>query len=84
MSHPLLARWWNSLDHPGWRSFLIAMAALALALLLALYSGAAAESGNLWVAGAAALAALALAGWVAVTIVPVLARRSLLTASSTK
>ena len=78
MSHPLLARWWNSLDHPGWRSFLIAMAALALALLLALYSGAAAESGNLWVAGAAALAALALAGWVAVTIVPVLARRTTL------
>ncbi len=78
MSHPLLARWWNSLDRPGWRSFLIAMAALALALLLALYSGAAAESGNLWVAGAAALAALALAGWVAVTIVPVLARRTTL------
>ncbi len=78
MSHPLLARWWNNLDHPGWRSFLIAMAALALALLLALYSGAAAESGRLWIAGAAALGALALAGWVAVTIVPVLARRTTL------
>jgi uncharacterized protein (DUF58 family) len=78
MSQPLLARWWNGLDGPGWRSFLIAMAALALALLLALYSGAAAESGRLWLAGAAALAALALAGWVAVTIVPVLARRTTL------
>ena len=78
MSHPLLARWWSSLDHPGWRNFLIAMAALALALLLALYSGAAAESGRVWLAGAAALGALALAGWVAVTIVPVLARRTTL------
>jgi len=71
-----VARWWRGLDRPGWRSFAIAMAALVFALLLALYSGAAAETGRLWLAGAAALAALGLAGWVAVTIVPVLARRT--------
>src|SRR5713101_1964143 len=76
MSDSLVARWWRGLDRPGWRSFAIAMAALAFALLLALYSGVAAETGRLWLAGAAALAALGLAGWVAVTIVPMLARRT--------
>jgi len=43
---------------------------------MALYSGAAAEGGHLLLAGISALAALALAGWVALTIVPVLARRT--------
>ncbi len=76
MPDSLAARWWRGLDRPGWRSFAIAMAALALALLLALYSGAAAETGRVRLAGAAALVALALAGWVAVTIVPALARRT--------
>jgi uncharacterized protein (DUF58 family) len=73
------ARWWRRpapFDRSGWRSFGIAMAALAVALLLALYSGAAAETGNLWLAGSTALAALALAGWVGLTIVPGLARRT--------
>lgn len=70
----ILKRWWRDLDRPGWRTFAIAMSALAAALFLALYSGAAAEGGHLLVAGLAALSALALAGWVALTIVPVLAR----------
>ena len=80
MAESSVARWWrgplSKFDRPGWRSFAIAMAALGVAMLLALYSGAAAETGRLWLAGASALAALALAGWVAVTIVPVLARRT--------
>jgi len=76
MGHPIVARWWRGLDRPGWRSFAIAMVALAFAMLLALYSGAAAETGRKWLAGTAALGALALAGWVAVTIVPALARRT--------
>ncbi|HEX2712246.1 MAG TPA: DUF58 domain-containing protein [Candidatus Acidoferrales bacterium] len=76
MAHPLVARWRRGLDRPGWRGFAIAMAALAIAMLLALYSGAAAEAGQLWLAGATALAALGLAGWVAITIVPALARRT--------
>ena len=64
------------LDTPSWRSFGIAMGALAMALFLALYSGAAAEQGHLMIAGMSALAALALAGWVALTVVPALARRT--------
>jgi len=52
------------------------MAALAVALVLALYSGAAAELGRLRVASISALAALVVAGWVAVTLVPILARRT--------
>lgn len=76
MSATFAARWWRELDRPGWRSFAIAMFALGVALLLALYSGAATESGRLWLAGGSALAALALAGWVALTIVPALARRT--------
>jgi len=71
---------WNklreTLDRPSWRSFGIAMGALAMALFLALYSGAAAEEGHLLVAGMSAISALALAGWVALTIVPALARRT--------
>jgi uncharacterized protein (DUF58 family) len=76
MISEVLVRWWRGLDRPGWRSFVIAMAALGFALFLALYSGAAAESGHRLAAGLAALTALALAGWVAFTIVPVLARRT--------
>jgi uncharacterized protein (DUF58 family) len=66
----------QTLDQPSWRSFGIAMGALAGALFLALYSGAAAEDGHLLLAGTCALAALALAAWVALTIVPALARRT--------
>jgi hypothetical protein len=64
------------LDTPSWRSFGIAMGALAMALFLALYSGAAAEEGHLMVAGMSAVSALALAGWVGLTVVPALARRT--------
>ncbi len=71
---------WNrlreTLDQPSWRSFGIAMGALAMALFLALYSGVAAEEGHLMIAGMLALSALALAGWVALTVVPALARRT--------
>jgi uncharacterized protein (DUF58 family) len=76
MASALALRLWRNLDRPGWRSFAIAMAALALALLLAIYSGAAAQSGRLWLAACSALSALGLAGCVAFTIVPVLARRT--------
>jgi uncharacterized protein (DUF58 family) len=58
------------------RVFLLAIAALAIALLLALYSGAAAELGQIFLASSSALVALAVAAWVAVTLVPVLARRT--------
>jgi uncharacterized protein (DUF58 family) len=76
MSTTMAQRWWKGLDKPGWRNFIVAMAALAAALGLALYSTAATETGHLWIAGGTALAALALAIWVGVTIVPALARRT--------
>lgn len=66
----------SSVDWAGWRSFLLAMFALAIALVLALYSSSAAQSGEVWLAASSALAALVLAAWVALTLVPVLARRT--------
>ncbi|MFY9531723.1 MAG: DUF58 domain-containing protein [Candidatus Acidiferrales bacterium] len=76
MSGSFVARLWQGRDRPGWRNFAIAMAILAGALLLSLYSAAVAEQGRVWMASVAAIAALSLAGWVAVAIVPALARRT--------
>jgi uncharacterized protein (DUF58 family) len=71
-----LAQLWTKADRPAVRAFLLSMLALTIALLLALYSGAAAEIGQLGLASASALTALVVAGWVAVTLVPVLAKRT--------
>jgi uncharacterized protein (DUF58 family) len=71
-----VAQFWAKADRPGVRAFFLSMAALGAALVLALYSGAAAELGRVRLASISALAALAVAGWVAVTLVPVLARRT--------
>jgi len=78
MSQPssLLAQLWAKADTPGVRAFLLSIVALGVALLLALYSGAAAELGSIAVAASSALFALAIAGWVAVTMVPTLAKRT--------
>lgn len=71
-----LANLWEKADRPGVRAFFLSMAALAVAFVLALYSGAANRLGNLVLANATAMAALVVAGWVAVTLVPILARRT--------
>ncbi len=71
-----VAQLWAKADRPGVRAFFLAIAALSVALILAIYSGAAAELGNLVLASASALGALAVAAWVAVTLVPVLAKRT--------
>ncbi len=71
-----LAQMLAKADRPGVRAFFLSMAALSGALLLALYSSTAAELGQLVLASTSALAALAIAGWVAVTLVPALARRT--------
>jgi len=63
-------------DRPAVRAFFLSMTALTIALILALYSGAAAQLGNLFLASASALTALVVAGWVAVTLVPTLAKRT--------
>ncbi len=72
----LVARLWRGRDRAGWRNFWIAMLALSAALLLAIFSAAVAEEGRVYVAATAAALALGLAGWVGVTIVPALARRT--------
>jgi uncharacterized protein (DUF58 family) len=71
-----IAQLWAKADRPGVRAFFLSIAALGVALLLALYSGAAAEVGHRGLSIAAALAALLVAGWVAVTMVPILAKRT--------
>src|SRR3977135_897300 len=71
-----LAQLWAKADRPAVRAFLLSMVALSAALLLALYSGAAAELGQMGLASTSALIALAIAGWVGVTLVPVLAKRT--------
>jgi uncharacterized protein (DUF58 family) len=71
-----VAQLWAKADRPGVRAFFLAIAALSVALILAIYSGAAADLGNLVLASASALGALAVAAWVAITLVPVLAKRT--------
>jgi hypothetical protein len=71
-----ISQLWARADRPGVRAFFISIAALGIALMLALYSGAAAEAGHLGVSVAAALSALLVAAWVAITLVPVLAKRT--------
>lgn len=78
MSHQgsLLSQLWAKADRPAVRAFFLSITALGVALLLAVYSGAAAELGNLGLAASSALLALAISGWVAVTLVPTLAKRT--------
>lgn len=71
-----LTQYWVKSDRPAVRAFFISILTLTVALLLALYSGVAAEMGNLVLAAVTALSSLVLAGWVGVTLVPVLARRT--------
>jgi uncharacterized protein (DUF58 family) len=78
-SDRVVSRWAavaHKIDWSGWRSFLISVVALGVALLLALYSSVAAEDGRTWAAAFSALSALAVSGWVAFTVVPTLARRT--------
>jgi uncharacterized protein (DUF58 family) len=71
-----IAHLWAKADRPGVRAFFLSIGALGVALLLALYSGAAAEVGHTGLSIASALAALLVAAWVAITLVPVLAKRT--------
>ena len=73
---PTISRLWAKADHSAVRAFLLSMTALAAALLLALYSGAAAELGQLAIATTTAVAALVIAAWVGITLVPILAKRT--------
>jgi hypothetical protein len=70
------ARWWRGIDRPGWRNFGIAMLVLSAALVTALFSAAAAQEGRVGVAAVTTVISLGLAAWVAIVIVPRLARRT--------
>jgi hypothetical protein len=71
-----VAQLWAKADRPGVRAFFIAITALSVALLFALYSGAAAELGHVGLSVTSALSALVVAAWVGITLVPVLAKRT--------
>jgi len=73
---PTQGRWRDKVDWAAWRTFAISVVSLGVALLLALYSGVAAEDGRTGAAAFSALSALALSAWVAFTVIPVLARRT--------
>ncbi len=72
----VLARAWRDRDKPGWRHFALAMVVLTAALFVALFSAAVAQQGRVGLAAFSTCLALGLAGWVAVTIVPKLAKRT--------
>jgi uncharacterized protein (DUF58 family) len=76
MQETFAARWWRGRDRPGWKNFGIAMLVLSVALLVSLFSAAVAQTGRIWVAAGATAVALGMASWVAITIVPALARRT--------
>ena len=67
---------WRRRDRSGWRNFGIAMLALSVSLLVALFSAAVAQEGRIWLAAITTVIALAIAAWVAITIVPALAKRT--------
>jgi uncharacterized protein (DUF58 family) len=66
----------DRVDRAAWRTFFLAMAELGFALLLALSSTAAAQSGKVAFAWITATGALVVAAWVMFTLVPALARRT--------
>jgi uncharacterized protein (DUF58 family) len=76
MEETIVARWWRRADRQAWRNFGVAMLVLSVALLIALFSAAAAQEGRIWLAAITTAIALGMAGWVGVTIVPALAQKS--------
>jgi uncharacterized protein (DUF58 family) len=71
-----VSRWWRRQDRPGWRNFGMAMLALSASLVIALFSAAAAQEGRILVASISTAFALGIAAWVAIAIVPALAKRT--------
>jgi uncharacterized protein (DUF58 family) len=69
-------RMWRARDRAGWKNFGIAMIALAVAFFFALLSAAGSQTGRIWFASITTVVSLGIAAWVAVAIVPALARRT--------
>ena len=76
MAESAILRMWQSRDKPGWRNFGVAMLVLSAALIVALFSAAVAQQGRVALAAVSTVIALGLAAWVAIAIVPNLARRT--------
>src|ERR1700678_4765759 len=76
MAGSAILRMWQNRDTTSWRNFGVAMLVLSAALMVALFSAAVAQQGRVALAAASTALALGLAGWVAVAIVPNLARRT--------
>jgi uncharacterized protein (DUF58 family) len=75
MSSSRIVALFGKLDRSAWLRFFAAVIGLSLALLAAIYSTVFRESGDVWATAVLASLALIIAGAVAITTVPYLARR---------
>jgi uncharacterized protein (DUF58 family) len=71
-----LLRFLRPRERSAWRNFLIALIVLSVAMAVALISAAAAQQGRVALAAVTTAIALGLAAWVAITIVPAMAKRT--------
>jgi len=71
-----LARFFRPRERAAWRNFLTAMLVLSVAMAVALVSSAAAQQGRFGFALVTTIIALGLAAWVAIAIVPAMAKRT--------
>ncbi|MGH9738071.1 MAG: DUF58 domain-containing protein [Candidatus Acidiferrales bacterium] len=71
-----LMRFLRPRERSAWRNFLVALLVLTVAMAVALLSAAAAEEGRVTLAAVTTAIALGLASWVAIAIVPGMAKRT--------
>lgn len=71
-----LRRFLRPPERSAWRNFIVALVVLSVAMAVALVSAAAAQQGRVALAAVTTAIALGLAAWVAITIVPAMARRT--------
>lgn len=71
-----LLRFLRPRERSAWRNFITALIVLSVAMAVALLSAAAAQQGRVALAAVTTVIALGLAAWVAITIVPAMAKRT--------
>jgi uncharacterized protein (DUF58 family) len=71
-----LMRFLRPPERSPWRNFIVALVVLSVAMAVALLSAAAAQQGRVAFAAVTTVIALGLAAWVAITIVPAMAKRT--------
>jgi uncharacterized protein (DUF58 family) len=69
-------RFFRPRERSAWRNFILALIVLSVAMAVALVSAAAAQQGRVGLAALTTAIALGLAAWVAITIVPAMAKRT--------